>query len=137
MDQAIRDVMEKLVKENAYMQDLNLSLEEYEDGYAKGKMVIHDRLLNPYGSVHGGVLYSMADIVAGCAACSRGRFSSTVHGGINFLKPAFHTEYVICEANEVRYGKTVAVYEVKLFDDKEQLIDTGTFTFYLMDRKVV
>lgn len=137
MNQAIRDEMEKVIRNNAYMQDLQLSLEEYDEGYAKGKMVIHDRLLNPYGSIHGGVLYSMADIIAGCAACSRGRYSSTVHGGINFLNPAMDTEYVICEANEVRSGKSIAVYEVKLYDDKECLIDTGTFTFYLMNRNVI
>ena len=37
----------------------------------------------------------------------------------------------------VHNGKTISVYEVKLLDDKGELLETGTFTFYHMNREVL
>ena len=60
-----------------------------------------------------------------------------VSGTMSFLKPAIHTRKVVCEARAVHNGKTISVYEVKLLDDKGELLETGTFTFYHMNREVL
>lgn len=137
MKPGIKEKMMEFLVENEYIRNLNVSITEYEDGYARGEMLVEDKHLNPYHSVHGGALYSLADIVSGCAACQNGRYATTVSGTMSFLKPAIHTRKVVCEARVVHNGKTISVYEVKLLDDKGELLETGTFTFYHMNREVL
>lgn len=127
--------IQRLIDENEYMKNLGIELIEVWEGSVTARIPVTDAVKNPYGSVHGGCLYAFADIVAGFAACTSGRYSSTINGNMNFLKPAMDTEYITCTAIRERQGKSVGVYHVNLFDDKEQLLETGTFTFYMLSRK--
>lgn len=132
----IEQVMQKITAENIYMKFLGIEFLKLSEGYGRARMKYKRELINPYGMLHGGCLYSMADIVAGSAACMYGRYVTTVSGTLNFLLPADHTEYVYCEAVQLRQGKHLAVYEVKITDDK-QLLDSGEFTFFVTEHKVL
>lgn len=133
----VKKVLLDLVHKNSYMQDLNIEILEMERGYVKGKINVTDKVLNPYGSVHGGCLYSLADITAGLAACTYGVYSSTIDGTMDYILPVIGTEYIICEAKEIRQGAHVSQYEAMLYDDKEQLVDKARFSFYMMNSPVV
>lgn len=134
---AVKAELKKLVIENPFMQELNMEILEIERGYVKGRLQVTDKVLNPYGSVHGGCLYSLADITAGLAACTYGVYSSTIDGTMEYILPAIDTRYIICEAKEIRQGMHVSQYEAFLYDDKEQLVDKAVFSFYMMNRAVV
>lgn len=136
MDERQRAKITETLVQNEYVKYLGLELLELGQGYAKARMPYSDKLVNPYGSVHGGVLYSFADIVAGTAACTYGNYSSTIDGSMNFVRPAMNTRYVTCEAFEVRQGRQVSVYRAELFNDDGLLMETGTFTFYMMEQTV-
>lgn len=133
----IEKTIHKIVTENTYVQFLGIEFHELREGYSKAGMKYKKELINPYGMLHGGSLYSMADIVAGTAACMCGYYVTTVSGTLNFLLPADHTEYVYCEAVCLRHGKHLAVYEVKITDDKQQLLDSGEFTFFVTGHKII
>lgn len=127
---------QKAVTENKYVQFLGIEFLELLKGYGKARMRYKEELANPYGMLHGGCLYSMADIVAGTAACAYGYYVTTVSGTLNFLLPADKTEYVYCEARQLRQGKRLAVYEVKITDDEGKLLDSGEFTFFVTGQSV-
>lgn len=137
MNQCLQKKMQQIVQNNQYMKDMNITLTAMQEGYACGEMRVTDNVLNPYHSVHGGALYSLADIISGIAACSHGRFASTVSGNMNYIRPAMDTDKIVCEAKEIRHGNRLAVYDVLLRDDKDELLETGTFTFYIMNRDVM
>ena len=100
----VQKALEKMVEKNEYMKNLQIEMLEIERGYVKGRLMVSDKVLNPYGSVHGGCLFSLADITAGLAACTYGNYSSTIDGNMEYILPAIGTEYIICEAKEVRQG---------------------------------
>ena len=133
----IEKIIEKITKENNYIKNLGIELVEYREGYAKGKMKVTENNINPYGSVHGGALYSLADTIAGFAAASYGTYASTVSGNMNFINPAMNTKYVYCEAKKVRQGKKISLYNVELFDDNNKILENGSFTFYMLSKKVL
>lgn len=133
---AVQQVLQELVLHNSYMQELKIEILEIERGYVKSRMRVTDRVLNPYGSVHGGCLYSLADITAGLAACTYGVYSSTINGNMEYVIPAIDTEYILCEAKEIRQGMHVSQYETFLYDDKGELVDKADFSFYMMNRAV-
>lgn len=129
--------LRKMVAANEYIQHLGVELLELKRGYARGRMPYKKELANPYGFVHGGCLYSLADIVAGNAACMEGRYVTTVTGTMNYLEPAEEGGYIYCEAIKLRAGGTLAVFEVRLRDESGRLLDSGEFTFYLTEHQVV
>lgn len=130
-------IMRKVIEENFYMQFLGVELLKLQEGYSLARMKNRKELQNPYGMLHGGSLYSLADIVAGTAACMGGCYVTTVSGIMNFLLPADQTEYIYCEAKQLRMGRHLAVFEVKLKDDKEKVLDSGEFTFFVTEHKVL
>ena len=79
----------------------------------------------------------LCDITAGLGACMGGYFATTVNGSLNFMLPADHLSYVVCQARRLRMGKHLAVYEVRILNDQEQLLDSGEFTFFLTDHRVI
>ena len=132
-----KETLLKVVADNEYMQFLGLEIQILEEGYGKGRMPYQKTLTNPYGMLHGGSLYSFADIVCGTVACMHGRYVTTVNGSMNFMAPAISTEYVYCEAKEVRCGEHLAVYDVLITAEDGKILDNGSFTFFLTDHKVV
>ncbi|MGN1179985.1 MAG: PaaI family thioesterase [Suilimivivens sp.] len=126
-----------MIAENAYMQFLGIEFPEIRQGYALARMRYRKELTNPYGMLHGGSLYSLADIAAGTAACMCGHYVTTVTGNLNFMLPAEGTEYIYCEAVQLRLGKHLAVFEVKIRDDEDRLLDSGEFTFFVTEHEVL
>ena len=62
--QEICNQIVKVLKENEYLKLLGIEIISLSKGYCKGKMSVSDNIKNPYGSLHGGSLYSLADIIA-------------------------------------------------------------------------
>ncbi len=90
--------------------------------------------LNPYDMAHGGFLFGLADTAAGCAASSTGRAAVTVNSSIEYLKGAKGSS-LKAVASAIKTGKTISVYEVNIYDDKEQLVAKATFTYYYINDK--
>lgn len=132
----LEQIMRKIIDTNPYMRYLGVEMLKLTEGYGLGRMSYKEELLNPYGMLHGGSLYSLADIIAGAAACMGGHFVTTVSGNMNFLLPADHTEFVYCEAMQLRQGKHLAVFDVKIKDDENRVLDSGEFTFFLTEHEV-
>lgn len=57
-------------KSNPFGQLLGLEFSKMEDGQSRCQLPIREQLLNPYGLVHGGVIYSLADTAMGGALYS-------------------------------------------------------------------
>ena len=133
----IEEKMREVVAENPYMKFLGIELLALQEAYGLARMKYKEELLNPYKTLHGGSLYSLADIVAGTVACMNGYFVTTVSGNMNFLLPAQNTEYVYCEVKKLRLGRHLAVFDVKIKNDDNQVLDSGEFTFFVTEKKVL
>lgn len=107
---------------------------EISEGYAKAEIEIGPQHINPIGSVHGGVLFTIADITAGAAATSRGRYMTTMSSNMNFLRPAINCKKLYGETREIKLGKQVCVYEVTITDDAGREIAIATVTFHCVSR---
>lgn len=103
-------------------------------GYGEGVLEIRTTSLNPHGTVHGGCLYTLADTVAGTAACARGASCVTVSGTLEFLRPATG-KTIRCVATPKKEGKTLSVMQVVLTNDAGKEVATGTFTFFMYPLK--
>ena len=132
------DPMEKIRKildESEFIKMLGIEISELDDDHALGRMPFKSLYLNPYGSMHGGCLYSLADTVAGSLANSMGGNVMTVEGKLSFLEAAWDTQYVYCLARLRRCGSHLINVDVDITDDDKKLLDCGNFTFFRIENR--
>ena len=101
-----------------------------EPGFAE----VGPNSINPHGKVHGGALATLADTVGGCCACSKGGLCVTSSSTMEFLRPADGPR-IFCTASPKKMGYHLSVIQVELRNGAEALVATGTFTFFMFDRK--
>ena len=114
---------------NRFTQKLDIQLTDVRHGYAKVEKTVSEDDLNPLGYAHGGLYYTMADNAAGSAAAAHGVLMVTSSGNYNYFRSAELGDHLTAEATEIKYGQTLAVYDVRITDQNGTLLGTGTFTF--------
>ncbi|MCD8151824.1 MAG: PaaI family thioesterase [Clostridiales bacterium] len=125
----------KKLRQSGFIREVGFEAAEMENGYARCELVLQEKHFNPIGSVHGGVIFTMADTVGGAAAVSRGRAVTTVSGDIHFLRPAMNSKKLIGESQEVKTGKNMCVYNVMISDETGRQIAMATMTYYYIQEK--
>ena len=105
-----------------------------EPGLVRGELTVSENSVNPHGMVHGGALTTLADTVAGTAACAHGASCVTVSGSMEFLRPATGPT-IRCVATPKKQGGILSVMQVVLTNTEGKDVATGTFTFFMMPLK--
>ena len=121
---------------SGHAHDIGLEMVSIGEGMAVGKLKIEDRMLNPYGAIHGGILFSIADTVGGTAALTRGYYIVTSTGNINYLRGTEHSRMITATATEVKPGRTLSVYEVELTDEQDRLVAKATMTYCSLGKPI-
>ena len=119
---------------NAFTDHNFIRLESAEADCAVYRLDIRPESRNPFGMVHGGALYTLADDAAGGAAHSDGRHYVTQHGDLHFLDNRAHG--TIRAAGRVRHrGRSTVLVDVEITDESGSLLATGAFSYFWGDRK--
>lgn len=122
-------LLEHRNRANRFTQRLNIQLTDVRPGYGKVEKTVTEDDLNPLGFAHGGLYYTMADNACGSAAAAHGIAMVTASGTFNYFRSAQAGDHLTAEATELKYGQTLAVYNVRVTDQNGTLLGSGTFTF--------
>lgn len=115
-----------------FAKRLGIIVQEIRPGYARVTKTIQADDYNPVNVPHGGCYFSMADTACGSAVSSSNRTGITLDSSYHFLASGKIGDVLTAEAHEIRSGKTICVYEVRITDQDSRLLGTGTFTFYIV-----
>lgn len=114
---------------NPYHQTLGITVVEQRPGY--GKIVLRKDENTPSGiggSVHGGVLAAMVDIVMLVAIFAEMREgeepAGTAELSITYLRQS-HGENIFAEANVIKRGRQLSLVEVDITDEEGRLCARG------------
>ena len=116
--------MDKLIKyfENDHFAGNNhIKLIEALNGKAKAEMEIKRDHLNSLGMVHGGAIFTLADLAFAAAANSHGNVSVAINANMSFMKAAYEGT-LYAEAEEISLNPKIATYTVKIRDEKKDII---------------
>ena len=91
-------------------------------------MEVRDIHMNTQGTVHGGILYTLCDQVAGSYIAYKKRKAVGMDGSIKYYRPAYQGDVLIATAYERKSGKTIGVYFVELKNQDNKLLADGIFT---------
>ena len=123
---------------NAFANHVGVVVTKIEEGYAEAELELRAEHLNPMGYVHGGVLYTIADITAGAATVSFGTNAVTLSGEYHYLAPAHETKMLKAIAKPIKTGKKILVFDLGVYTAEEKMVGKGTFTIYrLLDKPIV
>jgi uncharacterized protein (TIGR00369 family) len=87
-----------------------------------------DRLHNPMGTLHGGILCDIADAAMGYAfatTLAEDEIFTSVDIKLNFLKPIFNSK-LRAEGRLIKKGSTVGLLECHVYDEKQSLVAHAT-----------
>lgn len=119
-----------------FANSIGLRLTAMEDGHAEGEIAITPSLFNPIGSIHGGIYYTLADTVGGCAARTRGQIPTTIEGKINHIRAATHKDKkLIAKGDVIHFGRKTIVSSVEITNDSGQTLCVGLFTFFSLNKE--
>ena len=135
MKQDLAEEYQKVLAGNPFAVFIGMEILDIREGYVSARVRKRKELENIYGDLHGGCLYTVADNMAGIAASTYGYYVTTVNGGIHYLRAARNTEYIYCEADVVKQGRSISVVSVRISDDQGMLLNTAEFTFFNLKKK--
>ena len=119
---------------NAFTDHNFIRMESAEADCAVYRLDIRPESRNPFGMVHGGALYTLADDAAGTAAHTDGRSYVTQSGTLHFLDNRAHG--VIRATGTVRHrGGSTVLAVVDITGEDGTLLATGEFSYFCVDRK--
>lgn len=126
----VREVMK-----DTYNDILGLKFLTYQEGFCRAVLPVRQEFLNPNGSLHGGLLYTIADTVGGVAALrpDSGESVTTITGTMQFYRAALNLTSLYAEGRMVKDGKRVAFVEVALLSEDGTLYARGSFSFARID----
>ena len=132
MDQRTIEALHRKERENSFAAYNHIQLELVEPDHAVFRLDIRQESKNPYGMVHGGAIYTMADNATGFAAHTDGRSYVTQTSSLHFLRN--QSEGLIRADARVRHrGQTTCLVAVDILGEGGRLLATGDFTFFAVD----
>lgn len=124
----MNDITQKLLKD-PFICFLGISVDTVEKGYSRCSVVIRDEMLNFNGAVHGGLIFSLADVAFSIASNSDHLPSFALDVSGSFLKTAQVGDKVVAEAKMIHTTKRTGLYRMEVFKGNE-LIATFNGTVF-------
>lgn len=112
---------------------LGIETLEVSPGRMRAALKVRDQLLNPFGSLHGGVLSALVDHVLGAVlypVIPVGSWAATTEFKLNLIKPV-RTGALVAESRIVSLGKRSAVVVVEATNE-ERLVGLAQGTVTIM-----
>lgn len=116
-----------------FAHHLGIEVVEIGEGYAKAELEVQDYFENMVHSLHGGILYTLADATGGAATTSHGKPMTTVNCDFHYLRAGINVKKLTAIGKMIKDGKKFGIVEVEVFDEKEVLLAKGTYTFYYLE----
>ena len=122
----------KFNEQSAFLKLLGAEVTVLKEGYAEAELTVKPQLVNISRTVHGGVIFSLADSTVGAASKSYGFGSVTLEGKMNYLRPiSGESQRIRAVAQSVHAGRKTGVYECRVHDGEGNLAALGQYTMFM------
>jgi 1,4-dihydroxy-2-naphthoyl-CoA hydrolase len=112
-------------------ETIGIELLEAEGELARGRLAVTERILQPYGIVHGGAYAALAETVTSAAThlhvAGEGRLAMGQSNNTTFLRPVTEGR-IEARAHTRHRGRTTWVWDVEMTDDQGRLCAFATVT---------
>lgn len=125
-----QQVLDKMLLGDKFSAWLGLQVEKVDTGYCKLHYTVKEEMLNGFGSIHGGILFSAADSALAFACNSHGILSVALDVTISYTRPAKVGETLTVEAKELNLTNKTGLYDIITTNEKNELVCVFKGTSY-------
>ncbi|MEJ9232074.1 hotdog fold thioesterase [Peribacillus butanolivorans] len=113
------DQIKQVLKDEPFASFLGMKLTKLGPGTAEAELIPDDRMLNSHGTVHGAIIFSLADYVFAAASNSYGKIAVGVTTNVNFISAGKRGETLTANAKEIKKNHKLAWYKIEVLNKKE------------------
>ena len=129
-ESVISTISERLEKE-PFARKMGIHLVALAPGRATVEMQPRRDLINMFGMIHGGAIFSLIDEAFQVAGNSHGTVAVALNMNVSYLATPEIGSRLTAEAREFHRTRRTAHYEIKVTDDREKLIATCQALTYI------
>ncbi|MDY6793957.1 MAG: PaaI family thioesterase [Actinomycetota bacterium] len=112
----------EIIAADLYSDYLGVELEDIEQGWARVRIGLEQKHTNFMGLIHGGVIFSLADIAFGAAANSFGTKAMALQVNVDFLAPPRADLVLTAEVELVSRAGKMGFYNMRVVDSGGTMI---------------
>lgn len=116
-----------------FLVDLGFQVESAEGGHCRCFLPVATQLTNPYGILHGGITFILADTGMGIAVYTLLKSSertTTIECSIRYLLPAISGR-IIADCRVIRRSTRFAITTAEVLDEEGKLLAVAGGSFYI------
>lgn len=122
MNNELKEGIFRQVEREPFARKLGMRLVELDEGYSRVEMVFTKDLENIFGMAHGGALFSLLDEAFETASNSHGSVAVALSMSVNYVMAPSPGSTLTAEAKEFSRTRKTANYDIRIVDDRGQLI---------------
>lgn len=118
----------KMVGFNGY---LGLEVLKSDNGHSEVKLDIRPEFFNHMKSLHGGLLFTIADVAGGVAVRAAGEVAcTTMSSNIVYMSPGIGTKTLYAYGDVLKHGRKTTISEVLVTDENGKKLIKMTATYF-------
>ena len=121
-DKLARRVADRLHAQEGTSRAWNIEIEEVCEGYARIAMVVREDMINGHATLHGGMIFALADTAFAYACNSRNVETVAQNATIAFLAPGREGDRLVAECREESLVGRSGVYAVTVSNSRGEKI---------------
>jgi len=132
-------LMEKVETVQTYWTMLGIKLVDIKKGWAKLKLPYSEKIVQPYGAVHGGAIFSLADSAFAMALIGlteRDERFTTIEMKINYVS-SFNKGEITAEAKIIDRERETVVGDVTIIDEDGRLVAKSMGTYIILKNNAI
>ena len=132
-------LIEKVETVQPYWTMLGIKLVDIKKGWAKLKLPYSEKIVQPYGAVHGGAIFSLADSALAMALIGpteRDERFTTIEMKINYVS-SFNKGEITAEAKIIDRERETVVGDVTIIDEDGRLVAKSMGTYIILKNNAV
>lgn len=129
-------ILKTMLSKDNFSAWMGIVVDEYREGYCRLHYTITETMLNGFGIVHGGIIFSGADSAFAFACNSHGQLSVALDVHTTFINAAKAGDVMAVIAKELHTGNKVSFYDVTTTNEEGKIISVFKGTAYRTGKKV-
>lgn len=113
--------LNQYLKEDDFSRHLGIELVEAVNGTAIARLDVAGYHLNIHKTVHGAVVFALADVALEAASNSHGIVAVSINANISYMK-AVSSGLLTATAKEVSLNSTLGIYDIQITAQDGELI---------------
>lgn len=127
---AYRDIVDKLLGQDPFSNWMGIEIVEVNEGFCNIRCRIREDMINGFGVVHGGIIYSLADTALAFSAATGGRVALALDNSISYTKKALLGDTLTARSEAVNVTYRTGLYDIKVINQTSDIIAVMKGTVY-------